>query len=34
MIDDYIEKWIIKAVNDLKVAEHELRQPADEIVTP
>ena len=33
MIDDYIEKWIIKAVNDLKVAEHELRQPADEIVT-
>ncbi len=33
MIDEYIEKWIIKAVNDLKVAEHELRQPADEIVT-
>jgi HEPN domain-containing protein len=33
MIDDYIEKWIIKAVNDLKLAEHELRQPEDEIVT-
>ena len=33
MIDDYIEKWIIKAVNDLKVAEHELRQPEDEIIT-
>ena len=25
MIDDYIEKWIIKAVNDLKVAEPYLR---------
>ena len=24
MIDDYIEKWIIKAVNDLKVAECRL----------
>lgn len=33
MIDDYIEKWIIKAVNDLKVAEHELRQPENEIIT-
>lgn len=33
MIDDYIEKWIIKAVNDLRVAEHELKQPEDEIVT-
>lgn len=33
MIDDYIEKWIIKAVNDLKVAEHELRQSEDEIIT-
>ncbi len=33
MIDDYIEKWIIKAVNDLKVAEHELRQPEKEIIT-
>lgn len=33
MIDDYIEKWILKAVNDLKVAEHELRQPEDEIIT-
>jgi len=33
MIDDYIEKWILKAINDLKVAEHELKQPANEIVT-
>jgi HEPN domain-containing protein len=33
MIDEYIEKWIIKAINDLKVAEHELRQPTDEIIT-
>jgi len=30
---DYIEKWIIKAVNHLNVAEHELRQPTDEIIT-
>lgn len=33
MIDDYIRKWIIKADNDFKVAEHELTQPETEMVT-
>ncbi len=33
MIDDYIEKWIVKALNDLKIAGHELNQPANEMVT-
>ncbi len=33
MIDDYIRKWIIKADNDFKVAEHELTQPENEMVT-
>lgn len=33
MSDDYIEKWIIKAVNDFKVAEHELKQSGDDMVT-
>lgn len=33
MIDDYIRKWIIKADNDFKVAEHELAQPDIEMVT-
>ncbi len=33
MRDDYIQKWIIKATNDLKIAEHELSQPEEEMVT-
>ncbi len=33
MIDDYIRKWIIKADNDFKIAEHELAQPETEMVT-
>jgi len=33
MIDDYIRKWIIKADNDFKVADHELTQPENEMVT-
>lgn len=33
MIDDYIRKWIIKADNDFKVAEHELNQAENEMVT-
>ncbi len=33
MIDDYIRKWIIKADNDFKIAEHELDQPENEMVT-
>ena len=33
MIDDYIRKWIFKADNDFKIAEHELAQPDNEMVT-
>jgi len=33
MNDEYIQKWIIKAKNDFKIAGHELAQPDDEMVT-
>ena len=33
MIDEYIRRWITKAVRDLRVAEHELSLPTDEIIT-
>ncbi len=33
MIDDYIKKWVVKALNDFKIAEHELNQPTEEMVT-
>ena len=33
MIDDYIKKWVVKALNDIKIAEHELNQPTEEMVT-
>ena len=33
MIDDYIKRWVIKAINDFKIAEHELNQPNDEMIT-
>jgi len=33
MIDEYVEKWLIKADNDLKTAEHELSFPEREIIT-
>lgn len=33
MIDDYIKKWVVKALNDFKIAEHEINQSADEMVT-
>lgn len=33
MNDDYIQKWIIKAKNDFKIAGHELAQSDDEMVT-
>ncbi len=33
MNDEYIQKWIIKAKSDFKIALHELAQPEDEVVT-
>lgn len=32
MIDEYIEKWLIKTDNDLKIAEHELSLPQEETI--
>ena len=33
MSDDYLEKWLSKAEDDLTVAEHEMATPEDERVT-
>ncbi len=33
MIDEYLEKWLIKANNDLKVAENEMALPKENMVT-
>lgn len=33
MIDEYLEKWLIKANNDLKVAENESHLTSQEMVT-
>ncbi len=33
MIDEYIKKWVIKAMNDIKVARHEINLPEDEMTT-
>jgi HEPN domain-containing protein len=33
MIDEYIKKWLIKALNDVKVAVHEMALAEEEIVT-
>ncbi len=33
MIDEYMEKWIAKALEDMKIIEHELAQPENEVVT-
>ncbi|WP_456475591.1 HEPN domain-containing protein [Candidatus Pyrohabitans sp.] len=33
MIDDYVKKWLIKAVKDLKVAENEIKVSPDDLVT-
>jgi len=33
MIDEYVKKWLIKANNDLKVAENEMKLPPEEMVT-
>ncbi len=33
MMDDYVKRWIAKAINDFKIAEHELKQSEKEMVT-
>ena len=33
MIDEYLEKWLIKAHNDLKVAENEIELTPEDMVT-
>lgn len=33
MIDEYVGQWLTKANNDLKVAENEIKLPADDRVT-
>ncbi len=33
MRDDYIQKWIVKAINDIRIAGHELDQPDNDMVT-
>jgi len=33
MKDGYIDNWLKKADNDLRVVEHEMERPGDEIVT-
>ena len=33
MNDDYVKKWVMKAINDINVAKHELVQPECEMVT-
>ncbi len=33
MNDDYVKKWVMKAINDINVAKHELAQSESEMVT-
>lgn len=33
MNDDYVKKWVMKAINDINIAKHELVQPDSEMVT-
>jgi HEPN domain-containing protein len=33
MNDEYLQKWLLRADNDLKVAEHEMAVPQEELVT-
>ena len=33
MIDGYVRKWLVKASNDLKVAEHEMSVSPTDMVT-
>ena len=32
-MDEYVKRWLLKANNDLKVAENEMKLPPDDIVT-
>ena len=32
MLDEYIENWLKKAESDLKIVDHELKLPEDEVV--
>jgi HEPN domain-containing protein len=32
MIDEYVKNWLIKADSDLKIVEHELALPIEEVV--
>jgi len=33
MNDDYVKKWVMKAINDINIVKHELVQPDSEMVT-
>jgi len=33
MIDEYIRRWVIKALNDISVAQHEINLPENEMIT-
>lgn len=33
MIDAYLKKWLIKALEDITLVEHELRLPEEEVIT-
>jgi HEPN domain-containing protein len=33
MNDDYVKKWVMKAINDINIVRHELTQPENEMVT-
>jgi HEPN domain-containing protein len=33
MMDEYVKKWLIKAMGDLKVAENETKLPLEDVVT-
>ena len=32
-MDEYVKRWLVKANNDLKVAENEMKLPPDDMVT-
>jgi len=33
MIDEYIKRWLIRAMEDFRISKHELSYPDDEIAT-
>ncbi len=33
MNDDYVKRWVMKAINDINIVKHELVQPDSEMVT-